>query len=260
MLSDIIPAKRIIPQIVLRPKPNTQGLGYSLFRWCNHSVSPFAIHPSSTVKVDARHGQKSSCQSDAIGAGLQEETLDSCWLWSGSSQLESYHPPANGCTREFDSLVFNEFDSKNYLGSQPWPANTSNSNFSWKSTFNPLAIRVIGMLRSQGGRIGTGHRRVHCQTRPKHKNRGTVSKLEVVFFWRGVNLQGRKRFFFGRRSGWTCIYIYIYIYFFIYRYVCIIFRCFKLPVWCCVFSLYILKFLHLDPVAERMVWVLQPLL
>lgn len=52
------------------------------------------------------------------------------------------HPPANGCTREFFHSQFSEVDSKNYLGSQPWPANTSNRKFPWKSTFNPMAIRV----------------------------------------------------------------------------------------------------------------------
>ena len=70
--------------------------------------------------------------------------------------------------------------------------------------------RLSSMLRSQGGRVGTGHRRVHCETRPKHKNRGTVWELEVVFFWRLLyNLQGRKMLFFGRKSGWTFVYIYI---------------------------------------------------
>ena len=224
------PPKWIIHQIVLHPKPNTQRLVYSLFRWCNHSVSPSAIHPSSTVKVDARHGQKSSCQSDAIGAGLQEETLDSCWLWSGPlttwvishlipnvvpHNLSHITPQANGCTREFDSQ-FSEVDSKNYLGSQPWPANTSNRKSPWKSTFNPMAIRVCPACfarKVEGLELDIAV----CIAR-LGRNTRTGERFESwkLFFLEIVNVQGRKMFFFGRKSGWTffayiTVYIYIYV-------------------------------------------------
>lgn len=131
----------------------------------------------------------------------------------GPSQLESYHPPSQWMYQGIWLPIFWGWLQK--LSGLP----TMTCQHIQPQV--PLEIdvqsdghsRLPGMLRSQGGRVGTGHRRVHCQTRPKHKNRGTVWELEVVFFLEIVNVQGRKMFFFGRKSGWTFfVYITVYIY------------------------------------------------
>ena len=144
---------------------HTQRLGHSRFRWCNHSASPFAIHP---FWLWGWHlgWPKKQLLVRCNRCGYPRGNVGFLLVHVGSghgSQL--YHPTTNGC---IIWLPIFEFDSKK-SGLPTWPANNIQPQF----------------LSSQGGGVGTGHRRVYCQTRRGFKVWNVVcwvKHVEVLCF------------------------------------------------------------------------------